>query len=203
MSSISIAIPFHSGAGHTARQARAVASGAASVTGTTATLLPVDELTDEGWDALDAADAIVFGSPTHMGAPSAAFTAFAEASQARWIAERWHGKVAAGFTNSGTINGDKLHTLQRFSILAAQHGMLWVGLDLKPGWATSEASADDLNRLGSWLGAMAQSPLDLGPEEAPRGSDLLTAEHLGRRVAQVAAQLARGRAPSEPAASVR
>ena len=54
------------------------------------------------------------------------------------------------------------------AVFAAQHGMHWVGLALSPGWLyTSEGSADDLNRLGGFLGAMAQSPSDLGPDLAP------------------------------------
>ncbi len=80
------------------------------------------------------------------------------------------------------------------AVFAAQHGMHWVGLGLPPGWLyTSEGSADDLNRLGGFLGAMAQSPSDLGPDLAPSEADLRTAEHLGRRVAQTATQLASGR----------
>ena len=43
-------------------------------------------------------------------------------------------QVAAGFTNSAGVNGDKLHTLQRFAVLVAQHGMHWVNLGLPPGW---------------------------------------------------------------------
>lgn len=190
---ISVAVAFHSGAGHTARQAAAVAAGAAAVPGASAALVRLDALSAEEWAVLDAADAIVFGSPTHMGAPSAPFTAFAAATQGRWLEDRWRDKVAAGFTNSGTIAGDKLNTLQTFSILAAQHGMIWVGLDLKAGWATSDGSPDELNRLGSWLGAMSHSPLDLDAAAAPRDSDLRTAEHLGRRVARVALELRRGR----------
>lgn len=192
--SVSVAIAHHSAAGHTARLAAAVAEGAASLPGAEAVLVRVDALDDETWATLDAADAIVFGAPTHMGAPSAPFAAFAAATQSRWLADRWRDKVAAGFTNSGTISGDKLHTLQTFAILAAQHGMVWVGLDLKAGWATSDGSPDELNRLGSWLGAMSHSPLDLGPDLAPRDSDLRTAAHLGRRVARIAQELGRGRA---------
>jgi hypothetical protein len=40
---------------------------------------------------------------------------------------------------------------------------------------------------------MAQSPSDLGPDLAPPESDLRTAEHLGRRVAETAVQLVHGR----------
>jgi NAD(P)H dehydrogenase (quinone) len=191
---VSVAIAHHSATGHTARLAAALAKGAASLPGADAALVRVDALGEEGWATLDAADAIVFGAPTHMGAPSAPFAAFAAATQSRWLADRWRDKVAAGFTDSGTIAGDKLHTLQTFAILAAQHGMIWVGLDLKAGWSTSDGSPDELNRLGSWLGAMSHSPLDLGPDLAPRDSDLRTAAHLGRRVARIAYELRRGRA---------
>ncbi len=163
---ISVAVAYHSGAGHTARMADAVAAGARSLAGASAACLRVDLLDAAGWRALDDADAIVFGAPTHMGAPSAPFAAFAAATQGRWLEDRWRDKVAAGFTNSGTIAGDKLHTLQTFAILAAQHGMVWAGLDLKAGWATSTGSPDDLNRLGSWLGA--DEPLAARPRPRRR-----------------------------------
>jgi hypothetical protein len=52
---------------------------------------------------------------------------------------------------------------------------------------------DDLNRLGSFLGAMAQSNADQGPELTPPASDIRTAELLGQRVASVAQLLVAGR----------
>jgi hypothetical protein len=55
-----------------------------------------------------------------------------------------------------------------------------------PGNNSSAGSVDDLNRLGGFLGAMAQSNADQGPEHGPTSADLQTAEHLGRRVAQAA-----------------
>jgi multimeric flavodoxin WrbA len=149
---------------------------------------------DDLWTALAAADAIIFGSPTYMGGTSAVFQAFAEASAHVWLNAGWQDKLAAGFTNSAGVNGDKLNTLVSMALFAAQHGMHWVTLGLPPGWVyTSTGSADDLNRLGGFLGAMAQSPSDLGPDLAPSDADLRTAEHLGRRVAQAAAELASGR----------
>jgi NAD(P)H dehydrogenase (quinone) len=63
-----------------------------------------------------------------------------------------------------------------------------VGLDLKPGHSRRNSSANELNRLGSWQGAMAQSNMDDGPEDAPIESDLKTAAHLGYRVADIARQ---------------
>lgn len=188
-----VAIAYHSGAGHTARQAEAVAAGAAAVPGAVAELVPLDELTEEVWAKLDRADAIIFGAPTYMGSPSAVFKAFAEASVRVWAADLgWRDKIAAGFTNSKAMSGDKLNTLVDLTVLAAQHGMIWVGLDLYPGWAESTASIEDLNRLGSWLGAMAQSDADLSAEKAPPETDLRTAAALGARVARVTQRHLRG-----------
>src|SRR5579863_1551721 len=193
-SSINVAIVYHSGFGHTAKQAEAVARGAASILGTRASLYDVTEFNNDTWAALDRADAIIFGSPTYMGSPSAAFKTFAEGTSKAWGDNlRWKDKIAAGFTNSQNIHGDKLNTLVAFAILAAQHGMHWVSLGLYPGWNTSTGSAEDLNRLGSFLGAMAQSNGDAAPDIAPPQSDLLTAEELGRRVAIVTQQWVRGR----------
>ncbi|WP_274564837.1 flavodoxin family protein [Streptomyces spiramyceticus] len=191
---ITIAVAFHSGYGHTARQARAVATGAGSVPGTQAELCDVAGVDDRLWETLAAADAIVFGTPTYMGSQSAVFQAFAEASAPVWTEQGWAGKLAAGFTNSAGVNGDKLNVLVSLALFAAQHGMNWVSLGLPPGGEYSTTGTpEDLNRLGGFLGAMAHSPSDLGPDEAPSGADLRTAEHLGRRVAETALEQVSGR----------
>ncbi|UVS77228.1 flavodoxin family protein [Actinokineospora sp. UTMC 2448] len=195
MTEVLVVVAFHSGHGHTARQAAAVAAGAAGVGGVTAELLDVGDVGEAGWARLDAADAIVFGSPTYMGSRSAVFQAFAEASSTVWAQGRWRDKLAAGFTNSSGVNGDKLGTLTSLAIFAAQHGMTWVSLGLPPGWLfTADGSPTDLNRLGGFLGALAQSPSDVGPDLAPPDADLRTAAHLGERVAVAARRLAAGRA---------
>ena len=182
-----IAIVYHSGYGHTARQATSVHDGAASVPGVTAQLIPVSDV-DRHWDDLAAADAVVFGAPTYMGSLSAAFKEFMEKSSKVWAAQGWKDKLAAGFTNSASQSGDKLNSLVELVIFASQHGMLWVSLGLLPGNNTSKGSDDDLNRLGSYTGAMAQSNADRGAD-AMRDSDLGTAAHLGRRVAELALRL--------------
>jgi multimeric flavodoxin WrbA len=187
-----VAIAYHSGYGHTAVLAEAVARGAAAA-GADAVRIPVDTITDEQWAQLDAADAIVFGSPTYMGTASGAFHAFAEETSKRWFGQDWKDKLAAGFTNSGSKSGDKLHTLQFFTVLAAQHGMQWVSLGLHPGWNSSTASENDLNRLGLFLGAGAQTHTDQGPEGVHK-ADVATAEHLGERVARQTAIVLAGRA---------
>lgn len=187
-----VSIAYHSGYGHTAVVAEAVRSGAVEA-GATVHLIAVDAIDDAQWALLDASDAIVFGSPTYMGTASGAFHVFAEATSKRWFGDVWRDKIAAGFTNSGSKSGDKLHTLQFFQTLAAQHGMSWVNLGLKPGWNSTAGSEDDLNRLGFFSGAAAQTNSDEGPEGV-HGADIATAAHLGRRVAEHARVVVAGRA---------
>lgn len=187
-----VSIAYHSGYGHTAVIAEAVRSGAAEA-GATVHLVKVDEIDDAQWELLGASDAIVFGAPTYMGTASGAFHAFAEASSKVWFTFGWQDKVAAGFTNSGSKSGDKGHTLGFFQTLAAQHGMSWVNLGLKPGWNATTASENDINRLGFFDGAAAQTHTDQGPEGVHK-ADIATAEHLGRRVAEQTRVLVAGRA---------
>lgn len=187
-----IAIAYHSGYGHTQRQAEAVHAGATGVAGVAARLYAVDKLDDAQWAELDAADAIVFGAPTYMGSASAPFKTFMDESSKRWFTQAWKDKLAAGFTTSASQSGDKLATLQQMSVFAAQHAMVWVGLGLMPGNNNSKGSLGDLNRLGSFLGAMAQANADQGADGMLE-SDLKTAAHLGARVAETAAALRRGR----------
>lgn len=177
-----VAVVYHSGYGHTGEQAKAVARGVAKVEGATVHLLSADEAQQQ-WELLKASDAIIFGSPTYMGSASAQFKAFMDASSKAWYTRDWKDKIAAGFTTSASQSGDKLSTLVQLAVFAAQHGMIWVGQDLLPGNNNSKGSVNDLNRLGSFLGAMAQANSDEGPDVAPIQSDLLTAEHLGERVA--------------------
>ncbi|MGE2713785.1 flavodoxin family protein [Mycolicibacterium litorale] len=198
-----LAVAFHSGFGHTAVLADAVADGARAA-GAEVGLLAVDALTEQDWRTLDEADAIVFGTPTYMGNVSAAFQAFTERTGRRCQEGTWRDKLAAGFTNSGAKSGDKVATLMSLAVFAAQHHMNWVSLGLVAGWNSSAGSADDLNRLGFFLGAGAQTDVDAGPD-AVHPSDRRTCRHLGARVARVAAQFAAGRritsAVSDPAAA--
>lgn len=189
-----IAIVYHTGYGHTGRQAEAVRAGVEQVDGVEAMLLSVDKV-ERHWEDLNAAQAIIFGSPTYMGSVSAAFKAFEEATSSAVLAKGylWKDKIAAGFTTSGSRSGDKLSTLVQMMIFAAQHGMHWVGLDLPPANCSSTGSEADMNRLGFWLGAGAQANTDEGPETAPPESDLATARYLGRRVALTTLQFVRGR----------
>ena len=125
-----ISVVYHSGYGHTAQQAKAVADGARK-TGVQVSIYEVDGDFND-WEKLEKSDAILFGSPTYMGGVSAQFKAFMdETSNAVFAAGfLWKDKIAAGFTNSASRAGDKSEVLSHLSIFAAQHGMHWVNLGL-------------------------------------------------------------------------
>lgn len=179
-----IVVVYHSGYGHTQRMAESVAQGAG------AELVPIDadgNLTEAQWAMLDAADAIIMGSPTYMGSVSWQFKKFADATSKVWFKQGWKDKLFAGFTNSASINGDKLSTLHYLFTLAMQHSGIWVGTGLMPS-NSKGANRNDVNYVGSFAGAMAQSPSDASAAEMLPG-DLETARLFGKRVAEIAAKL--------------
>ncbi len=191
-----LAIVYHSAFGHTAVVAEHVAKGIRRVSGVSVTLVKADDLAkpDAGpWHELAKADGIIFGSPTYMGSVSAPFKQFLDASSKVWGEQGWKNKIAAGFTVSASQSGDKLATLQQMSVVAAQHSMIWVSTGLMPGNNSSKGSVDNINRLGSFLGLMAQANSDEGPDVAPPQADRKTAELFGARVAEVTVQFVRGR----------
>lgn len=184
-----IAIVVHSGYGHTKKAAEAVFAGA-SAAGAEVELLAIDvegNLTEAQWASLAAADAIIFGSPTYMGSVSWQFKKFADASSKPWYSQIWKDKIAAGFTNSATMNGDKLSTLHYMFTLSQQHSMIWVGTGLMPS-NSKAAQRNDINYVGSSSGLMTVSPSDSSPEEGPLPGDLETAKLFGQRIAEVAAK---------------
>jgi NAD(P)H dehydrogenase (quinone) len=185
-----IAIAYHSGYGHTARIADTIATGARNA-GAQVELVKVDAIDEAGWQKLDEADAIVFGAPTYMGGASAQFKTFEDATVGRWVKRSWSGKLAAGFSNSGSPSGDKLSTLVQIFLFAQQHGMLWQGLNLLPSehpTGNDFVSQDALNRLGGFAGLLTQANND-APENTFTPGDLKTAELFGAGIAATAAQL--------------
>jgi multimeric flavodoxin WrbA len=186
-----IAIVYFSGYGHTAKQAEAVQQGAAGVAGAEVNVFRIDQdgnLPDAAWQSLGEHDAIIYGSPTYMGGPAWQFKKFADASSKPWFVSAWKDKVAAGFTNSASVNGDKFSTIAYFFTLSQQHGQVWIGTGLQPSNKKEHGPAD-VNWTAGSAGALSISPSDASPEEAPRSGDLETARLLGKRVAEFAAKL--------------
>jgi NAD(P)H dehydrogenase (quinone) len=65
-----------------------------------------------------------------------------------------------------------------------QHGMIWVGTGLHPANKGS-STRNDVNYLGGFSGALAQSPSDLGPDQGPLPGDLETARLYGKRIGEI------------------
>lgn len=187
----SIAVVYFSGFGHTHLMAEAVVEGASQVPGTTVEPLRItgEQIVEGRWkdgatmEKLSQADAIVFGSPTYMGGVAAQFKAFIDAASEVWFQQGWKDKVAGGFTHSSALSGDKQGTLLYLATNAAQHGMVWVTPTEMP--SIYFGKDDGVNRLGSFLGVMGQSDLDMSgkPPELDPG-DRLTAVLFGKRIAE-------------------
>lgn len=188
-----IAIVYHSGYGHTAVVAEAVAEGVKRA-GASAKLLKIENASQDFGPFLEEvtkADAVIFGAPTYMGDISAPLKAFFEASAKIWMGQGWKDKIAAGFTNGLTFSGDKNHSLTSIFILAMQQGMIWVGSGLPLGNVNGNTSSapEAVNRMGYSIGVVTQSD-NAGPDVTPPPGDRETARLLGERVAKMAAKLA-------------
>ena len=185
-----VVVLFHSAYGHTQRMAQAVEQGARDVAQTQ--LIAIDaqgELTPEEWQALDHAAALIMGAPTYMHMVSWQFKKWADTSSKAWMAQAWKDKIFAGFTSSASMNGGKEASLNYMLALAMQHGGIWAGLGLLPS-NNLAAKRNDVNYLGSSLGAMATTPSDASVAQMLAG-DLESARLFGTRVAQVALRWSR------------
>jgi multimeric flavodoxin WrbA len=146
-------------------------------------LINVDS-SDDYWDSFKTSSAIIFGSPTYFGSISGRFKSFMDRSGPVWADQSWRDKLAAGFTCSDNASGDKLQALIQLSLFAAQHGMHWINPGVGPGDVSLPRDSNNPNRLGSWLGAMAQSQRG-GGGPMLFDDDAETARLLGTRVAQI------------------
>lgn len=187
-----VAIVYHSGYGHTAVVADAVAEGVKRAGGT-ANIVKLESAEQDftaALDAVSAADAVIFGSPTYMGDVSVPLRAFFVASAKIWMGQGWKDKLAAGFTNGLTFGGNKDHTISSIWVLAMQHGMIWAGPAVPLGntEGNSTAAPEAANRIGSATGVITQSD-NAGPDVTPPAGDKEFARLLGERIAKLAGKL--------------
>ncbi|MEM9120400.1 MAG: flavodoxin family protein [Cyanobacteria bacterium P01_F01_bin.56] len=189
-----IAIVYFSGNEHTHLMAEAIAEGIQKA-GQTVNLLRITgtQIQAGRWsdadmmDTLSAADAIVFGSPTYMGGVAAQFKAFIDAASEAWFVQQWKDKLAAGFTHSSSLSGDKQGTLIYMAVNAAQHSMIWVNAGDMPSHYLGKT--DGVNRLGSFMGVMGQSPMASDDQAVTiDDGDRLTCISFGERIANAAQQ---------------
>jgi NAD(P)H dehydrogenase (quinone) len=179
---VKIAVIYHSSLGHTEVIAEQILLGA-SVGGNDVRMFEYNAV---DLDYINLCEAIIFGCPTYMGSVSSELKSFMDSTSPIWRKQLWRNKIAAAFTNSAALSGDKLGTLNQIALFAFQHGMIWVGLDLVASCTSSKASESNLNRIGSWIGLMTQSNTDQGPDLTPPEGDRKTAEYFGKRIANIA-----------------
>ncbi len=198
-----ILIVYYSRHGATAELARHAARGIESVAGCTATLRtvplvsaeserPAKPVPDAGApyatnDDLRRADGLLLGSPTRFGNMAAPLKYFLDGTSSLWLDGTLAGKPAAVFSASQTMHGGQESTLLTMAMPLLHHGMLWLGLPF------TERSLNQTRTGGTPYGAthvsgMATQPGTLSDDE------IVLAQALGKRVADVAATLAAGRA---------
>ena len=179
-----IAVVYHSGYGHTEVIAKAVYEGTLEIKGTESKLIKVNpegKIPEEAWHILEKSDAIIFGAPTYMGSLSGPFKMFIDTTSKIFFEQKWKNKIAGGFTNSGGLSGDKLSSILELVVLAGQHGMIWVTPGVLP---ESPYTPENVNRLGSYIGVMAQSNQG-APETTTASGDIKTAKLYGKHIAEI------------------
>ena len=198
-----ILIVYYSRHGATAELARHAARGIESIAGCTATLRtvppvsaeserPVKPVPENGApyatnDDLRRADGLLLGSPTRFGNMAAPLKYFLDGTSSLWLDGTLAGKPAGVFSASQTMHGGQESTLLTMAMPLLHHGMLWLGLPF------TERSLNQTRTGGTPYGAthvsgMATQPGTLSDDE------IVLAQALGKRVADVAATLAAGRA---------
>jgi NAD(P)H dehydrogenase (quinone) len=198
-----ILIVYYSRNGATAELARHAGRGVETVTGCTATLRtvpavsaeserPVKAVPDSGapfatLEDLRRCAGLLLGSPTRFGNMAAPLKYFLDGTSSLWLDGTMAGKPAAVFSSSQTLHGGQESTLLTMSLPLVHHGMLMVGLPF------TERGINETRTGGSPYGAthvagQAASPGALSKDE------IELAQALGRRVADIAATLAAGRA---------
>ena len=197
-----ILIVYYSRHGATAELARQAARGVESVSGCTATLRtvpavsaeserPVKPVPDAGapyatYDELRRADGLLLGSPTRFGNMAAPLKYFLDGTSSLWLDGTLAGKPAGMFSASQTLHGGQESTLLTMALPLLHHGMLILGLPF------TERSLNQTRTGGTPYGAthvagMASQPAALSEDE------IVLAQALGKRVADIAATLAAGR----------
>jgi NAD(P)H dehydrogenase (quinone) len=198
-----ILIVYYSRQGATAELARHAARGVESVSGCTARLRtvaplsaeserPVKAVPDAGApyatnEDLRRADGLLLGSPTRFGNMAAPLKYFIDGTSSLWLDGTLAGKPAGLFSASQTLHGGQESTLLTMALPLLHHGMLLLGLPF------TERSLNQTRTGGTPYGAthvagMAPQPAALSEDE------MVLAQALGKRIADVAATLVAGRA---------
>jgi len=194
-----ILVLYYSRGGSVARLARHIARGVEEVPGMQARLRsvpPVAAVTqqaappvpDDGAPYVQAADlaecaGLALGSPTRFGNMAAPVKHFIDGLGAEWASGVLAGKPAAVFTSTATQHGGQESTLLTMHVPLLHHGCLIVGIPF------TEPLLNTTRSGGTPYGASHVSGLQDDPQ--PTEEEAVLARALGRRLADIAARLAR------------
>jgi NAD(P)H dehydrogenase (quinone) len=195
---LNVLVLYYSRNGSTAQLARHVARGVASVTGAEALLRTVPPVSadceasgpsvpDHGAPYctladLAACDGLVMGSPTRFGNMAAPLKYFWDGSSGLWLSGALIGKPAAVFTSTGSLHGGQETTLLSMMLPLLHHGMVIAGLPYSEPALSATASGGTPYGASHYAGSG-------NPPRKPDAGELLLAEHLGARIAQLALRL--------------
>ena len=194
-----ILVLYYSRGGSVARLARQIARGIEEVPGMQArlrTVPPVAAVTqqaappvpDDGAPYVQASDladcvGLALGSPTRFGNMAAPVKHFLDGLGAEWASGTLAGKPAAAFTSTATQHGGQESTLLTMHVPLLHHGCVIAGIPF------TEAALNTTRSGGTPYGASHVA----GAQDDPQPSDeeAALARALGRRLADIAARLAR------------
>jgi NAD(P)H dehydrogenase (quinone) len=201
---VKVHIVFHSLYSHVYQLAEAIAEGAREVPDTEVVLAQVAETLPaavlEKMGAVEAkkvfahvpvadpntladADAVILGTPTRYGLPSASMQAFLDATGGLWMQGALVGKVGSAFTSTASQHGGQETTIVHLHTFFYHQGMVVSGV---PYAARELLNLDEISG-GSPYGASTIA----GPrgERTPTANELAIARFQGRHVAGIAAKL--------------
>jgi len=194
-----ILIVYYSRNGSIAQLARLIARGVEEIPGMQARLRsvpPVAAVTataqapepDDGAPYATLADlrecaGLILGSPTRFGNMAAPLKYFIDSTAAEWVSGALVGKPAAVFTSTATMHGGQETTLVSMMLPLLHHGALLVGIPY------TEAALNATTTGGTPYGASHVAGTDGSHPISDAERSL--ARTLGRRVATIAAKLAR------------
>jgi NAD(P)H dehydrogenase (quinone) len=197
-----VAIIYYSQTGTTYELAKAVEEGAKNAGAETRLLKVKETAPDEVWqgkeewkkhreetadiaeatnDDLEWADAVIFGTPTRYGLPSAQLKNFMDQTGALWAKGALVNKIGSSFTTTATAHGGQEQTILAINTAFYHWGMIIVS----PGYV----EASQFQSGNPYGASFTSNNAQLDPDEIA-----LTAGRLqGRRVAEVAAQFLKGK----------
>ena len=194
-----ILVLYYSRGGSVARLARQLARGVEEVPGMQARLRTVPPMTtvtqqaappvpEDGAPYVQASDldecaGLALGSPTRFGNMAAPMKHFIDGLGAQWASGTLAGKPAAVFTSTATQHGGQESTLLSMHLPLLHHGCLIVGIPFTEPLLSSTRSG------GTPYGASHVAGAQDDPQ--PTDEEAALARALGRRLADVAARLAR------------